>query len=84
MLKGGSETMMHFDPAGGSLRKRKKSASPGSNRPANGTAKNSVPQAREHVETELSSFEPVGGIERTRRLFQAAMKLWELKRRSRD
>jgi hypothetical protein len=70
--------MAHFDPPGGNPRQKKKSADQESKHSVDEPAKQDGLQ-----ETETSPSDPVGGVERTRRLFQAALRLWELKRRIR-
>jgi len=81
--EGDFENMTDFSPAGGARRKKKKSAL-ASDCAVNGTAKHEGSHHAQIDETDQSASDPVGGVERTRRLFQASLRLWELKRRIRD
>jgi len=75
--------MPQLDSSGSGLGKKKKSASPGSNR-ANGPQKHGAAQESKLAKTEPSSPASVSRLERTRRLLLAAVRVWELKRRIRD
>jgi len=75
--------MPQFDSSGSGLGKKKRSASPESNR-ANGPKKHGAAPESKVVETEPSSPASVSRLERTRRLLLAAVRVWELKRRIRD
>ena len=69
---------MNFGPAGGGRRRKKKSAAHESKHDANGAGKNGSPPQSKIIETEVASSEPVGTVERTRRLVLAAVRVWEL------
>jgi len=75
--------MPELDSSGSSLGKKKKSASPGSNR-ANGPQKHGIARESKVDKSGASSPAPVSRLERTRRLLHAALRVWELKRRIRD
>ena len=92
MLKGSGENMTPLDLAGGGPGQKKKSAS-GASKPraqrlrkrgANGPRKRNAPPEENVAPVEPPLPPPVGRLERTRRLFLAALRVWELRRHIRD
>ena len=81
---GSTNAVRQLESSGGRLGKKKKSASPGSNRREIGPQKHGAPPEPKIDQAEPLSPAPVSRIERTRRLLLAALKVWELKQRIRD
>ena len=69
--------MPQFDSSGGRLGKKKKSASPGSNRREIGPQKHGAPPEPKIDQAEPPSPVPVSRLGRTRRLLLAALKVWD-------
>jgi hypothetical protein len=85
MLKGSCENMTQLGLAGDGPRQKKKSASPPSKRRVNGPYKRGALPEKKIVQVEQSPPPAsVSRMERTRRLFLAALRVWELRRRIRD
>ena len=84
MLNDISDHMTDPPSAGGAPKGKKKSAPSGSKRRGNGSRKHGAGPDSKVDQTEPLSPDPVSRLERTRRLLLAALRLWELKRRTRD
>jgi hypothetical protein len=76
--------MKQLDLAEGDSGQKKKSGSPASRRRANGPRQRAIRPEKKIAQVEPPLPAPVGRMERTRRLFLAALRVWELKRRVRD